>query len=321
MIDVIEAAQAAERILVPKGDDNKACRQAFQEATGIEVPDFPDRCYTANSEGRTFFLVKGKDIPGLVSGDNCNVDVGVTGFDSYMEFTSPGETNLRYKKIGQSMCSFTLLAPRDQAEGLSWRLEQGQSPLPTVTSFPRMLGMIAASRDLNLEVLDKVSGSTEVMPKISNALLVADVVTKGATARINGLVAIEYLLDVYPTILAKSGPEPEPDELRGYPEVDTIDATLLERYRESKDSRLTSYTIEQMRDPNKLCKKIGEEAVEAVVALRCESSERLLNELADLVLNGTIALVAKSEGEYGLGDILDVLIERNARMTAGDRSG
>lgn len=321
MINVMEAAQAAERILVPKGDDNQGCIQAFQEVTDIEVPTFGDRKYKVVSAGREFFLVKGKDVPRLVSSDRFSVDVGVTGYDSYLEFAGANVTNLAYEKIGKPMCRFALLAPVEQAKRTAWLLERGASPLPVETSFPRMLRGLAAANDLNLTVLDDgLSGSMEVMPELSDVQLVADLVTKGDTARANGLVPIMDLLDVYPAVLAKNGNQPKPANERTYQGVGAIDRTLTSRYAASSDPSQSSYTIEQMRDPNKRRKKIAEEAGEAIAASCIGTVEELVNELGDLVLAGVIDLKVKSEGRLGLGTIIDVLVERNARMTASGRN-
>ncbi len=321
MINVIEAAQAAERIVVPKGDDNKGCIQAFQEVTDIEVPIFSDRAYKAVSQGREFFLVKGKDIPRIVSSDRFSVDVGLTGYDSYLEFAGVSAVNLAYQKVGRPMCEFALLAPTDEAERTVWLLDNSMSPLQVETSFPRLLSGLAATSDLNITVLnDGLSGSMEIMPELSGIRLVADLVTKGDTARANGVTPIRKLIDVYPVLVVKDGSQPETDSPRTYQGIDAIDQTLTARYRAIDDPSQSSYTIRQMRDPNKRRKKVTEEAGEVIIASCIGTTEELVSELADSVLAGIIDLKVKSEGRLGLGAVIDELIARNVRMTSSGRN-
>lgn len=197
--------ESVKSILVPKGDDNVACIEALQEELNLEVPSFRGRRLSEVSEGITFWLVKGKDVPRLVS-EGC-ADIGVTGYDSCLEYGDMSGRVLRYSRIGEPMCRFALLAPQDKA-GIMKRLVNGRPPQPTlnvVTSFPKMLGMIGAIKDLPIVSMGiELSGSTEIMPKLLGCDLAADIVTKGETAAANGLIEIENLLDIYPTIVRRS---------------------------------------------------------------------------------------------------------------------
>lgn len=56
-----DLARSAENILLPKGDDNRASVDAFQQFRDIEVPVFRGCELIAKSGGRVFWLMKGKN--------------------------------------------------------------------------------------------------------------------------------------------------------------------------------------------------------------------------------------------------------------------
>lgn len=327
MIDVVEAAKSAEVIGLPKGADNRACIGAFQELTGIEVP-YPDgRKLSAESQGRQFYFLKGKDMPGIVSSNRTAVDVGVTGIDSLIE--SGGYfagSNLESLETGDVMCRFAVLAKEAEAERLIDRLaSDDRRPSMVVTSFPRLLGFTAAVRDLNLiPVTDvRISGSGEIMTDVFRGIpLEADIVEDGATAAANGRRPIANLLDIRPVVIARDEMAPVPELARTYEGVDLIDAALRQRYIQAQDPSVEpTGTIRYFRDANARQKKMGEEEKEYIVASIAGTPEQQLSELADEFFWKLVDLTANSGGRLGLGNVLDVLSERNTRMTAIGRLG
>ncbi len=201
----------AKRILVPKGDDNVACIAAFQEETGLEVPRFRDRKLSARSADRSYWLVKGRDIPGLV--DQGFAEIGVTGYDSFIEYKYRDlacKRDLVYQKIGEPMCRLALLAPKNKAENVAWRMRcpsNSRFPLSVATAFPTTIEMLSAVRDLPFRIMDtEVSGSVEIMCDLLGCDLVADIVRTGDTAAINGMTELESLMDIAPTLVQRSQP-------------------------------------------------------------------------------------------------------------------
>jgi ATP phosphoribosyltransferase len=198
-----ELLQSAERVLIPKGDDNQACRDAFEIAADIEIPTFKDEELFVTSDGRKFWLVKSRDIPGFI--ESGYGDVGITGTDVIYEYEAENRTRLsegRRRRLGdEAMCRFSLLA-REDSVGLLERLI-GQTRTSSldrvVTSKPLLFDMIAAIRDYPLvSSRQKVSGSVEGAVSLMNERFAADVVKTGETARQNGLTEVVRLLNIYP---------------------------------------------------------------------------------------------------------------------------
>lgn len=208
MNSLIEAAQTAEKILVPKSKDCSAAIGAFEEATGIEVPMFMPRSYMAKSQGKTFYSVSAKDVTKLVN--QGFADVGVTGKDQYLEanVTYPNNENFPgYEEIGSPMCYLALLACESTADDarnrLYYRRGGSSRPITVVTSFPNLVSMLAITRDMNLMVKDTYQGSIEIMPELIGCDAVVDIVSKSKTAAANGLVVAERLMDIAPVIVGR----------------------------------------------------------------------------------------------------------------------
>ena len=74
--------------------------------------------------------------------------------------------------------------------------------------------------------------------------------------------------------------------------IDSLSATIAER---KANPTPESYTARLLADgTGKIAQKVGEEAVEVVVAALQESDERLVSEMADLVYH-TLVLLAQRE--------------------------
>jgi ATP phosphoribosyltransferase len=199
----------AQRIGIAKGDDRQPCIEAFEAVTDIEVPSFRDRKLMALSQGREFFLLKGKDIPGLVDGGF--VDLGTTGSDSCSEYANT--ESIRYERIAESMCRLVLMCEEEKREAVEASLDgRHWNMMAVVTSKPKDLNTFASWRDLPLKAVElppgiTLSGSLEVMTQLLGSMgveLVADLVTSGNTARQNNLVEIMTLMNIYPALVQKA---------------------------------------------------------------------------------------------------------------------
>ena len=192
-------------ILLPKGDDAASCREAYQNQTGIEAPTFSDRRLRIFSSGAVFWLMKGADIPGLIS--QGYGDIGVAGSDAMLKYELQTKRQLRRRKIGPEMCRFSLLAYDLEATAMSDTLSQSPvaKTLRAVTSEPEILSYICAGGDLPL--LDagiQLNGSVEAALLLSGVDVAADVVQTGNTSRAMGLTEIRSLMSIYPELVEKS---------------------------------------------------------------------------------------------------------------------
>lgn len=208
--NLLEVARSAERILVPKGDDCRPAIEAFEQTTGIEVPTFKDRKYSAKSQGRKFFSVKASDVTRLVN--NEYADVGVTGKDQYLESDKPSglskAASARYEAIGEPMGYLALLStPKERKQITEWLVfyagRASDNVLQVTTSFPKIVNMIGASGRCPIQACETYAGSIEVMPKLTGCSAVVDIVSKGRTLEANGLVVVEKLMDVPPVLVGK----------------------------------------------------------------------------------------------------------------------
>ena len=89
---------------------------------------------------------------------------------------------------------------------------------------------------------------------------------------------------------------------------------LIAVLRERKENpRQTSYTNRLLAEgEDEIIKKIGEEAVEIILAAKGQGDERLLEELADLVYHISVLLVAR---DLTWTDVNRVLAQRAARKS------
>jgi phosphoribosyl-ATP pyrophosphohydrolase/phosphoribosyl-AMP cyclohydrolase len=69
-----------------------------------------------------------------------------------------------------------------------------------------------------------------------------------------------------------------------------------------------SYTNQLLADPNKAAQKVGEEAVEVVVAALAQSDERLIEEMADLIYHSLVLLETRG---LSWNEVIAVLEKRH----------
>ncbi len=199
---------AASRIVVPSGRDYDCCLKAFEEIYGVAAPRFDDRRLRLRKDAWEYIRVKGKDVPAIVA--EGYADIGLAGTDVCEEQIpeDPGASNLLYGAIGEPMCSFNLLLPRQSAETLNARLRDPEAkPVLVATSYPNFLDRsIKRAREadspLNIRVSPfRPAGSAEIMPALGVSDAVADLVESGDTAIMNDLTIGPKLADVSPSIV------------------------------------------------------------------------------------------------------------------------
>ena len=93
--------------------------------------------------------------------------------------------------------------------------------------------------------------------------------------------------------------------------LDVLEAVIADRRRKAVAG---SYTCELLaRGRGKIAQKVGEEAVEVVIAALCQGRDDQLDELADLVYH---TLVLMSELDISLDDLRGRLGERHQPSAA-----
>lgn len=73
--------------------------------------------------------------------------------------------------------------------------------------------------------------------------------------------------------------------------LDTLFATIESRRVNPPEGSYTARLFAQ--GENEICKKIGEEAVEVIVAAKGETDDRIVYEMADLVYHSMVLLAAR----------------------------
>jgi phosphoribosyl-ATP pyrophosphohydrolase len=87
-------------------------------------------------------------------------------------------------------------------------------------------------------------------------------------------------------------------------EIDELYQVLLDRKENPRDG---SYTNQLLADEEEIAKKIGEEAIEIVLAAASQGRERIIEETADLIYHTLVLLVAN---DITWDDILAELARR-----------
>lgn len=73
--------------------------------------------------------------------------------------------------------------------------------------------------------------------------------------------------------------------------INDLAALIADRKASPKDG---SYTNQLLADPPQAAQKVGEEAVEVIVAALAQSPERLVEEMADLIYHGLVLLETRN---------------------------
>lgn len=201
----IKQVQSAERLALPKSGDAKAAWTAFMEATNIEIPDFPDGRLWAKSGGRTFWILRGDDVPRAVG--EGRVDVGLTTTEACEEF---GDVDrILWQRIGEPLCRYSVLTDEERTP-VFYDLLAGESRYPKMTreiaaTYPRLLNVVAAARDLPLVARSglRITGSGEAWASLTGDGVVADRVSTGRTAQQNGLTEVFELCQLYPEVVMR----------------------------------------------------------------------------------------------------------------------
>jgi phosphoribosyl-ATP pyrophosphohydrolase/phosphoribosyl-AMP cyclohydrolase len=104
--------------------------------------------------------------------------------------------------------------------------------------------------------------------------------------------------------------EISPDNYPNYEILFDIIKTVKDRKANPKEGAYTNYLFNKGTD--KICKKIGEEASEVIIAAKNKDENELSNELADLVYH---MIVLMENENLDIKDVFSVLREREGKPT------
>lgn len=99
-------------------------------------------------------------------------------------------------------------------------------------------------------------------------------------------------------------------QLSGLGHIGMVDEVIQERINNPTENSYTHKLIS--RGLNKVAQKVGEEAVEVVIAALAESREEYLGEMTDLIYHSLVLLHAQG---LSLEDVAEVIAERHRNKT------
>jgi hypothetical protein len=334
-----EIVAEAEVIYMPKGKEAVECT-SFLEAQDITPPllndDFPEG---EDRDGRRYMRVRATDGVRLLEcgiGGRAIAFAGTDVCDKLID--SNPNAGLAYEAFGidaPAMCVYEILEPKDAPSSFRKRIRGEGEPIVAVTSSPGMLTRYAQEKDLNVVPHSYApDGGVEIIARqlirAGEAHAAADLVTSGKSADAAGFWSSKsedrpnpdgfdpVLKSIYGAIIwRKSGSEYEPpvDLDKG---VNSIDATLVERFTRLGSSAIETDTTRLLGSPQKALAKSVEEGLELALAILTNESRAVtVAELADRVRADVLFANSLRAGQgqppITYRAFLEVLINRNQR--------
>src|ERR1700730_2027592 len=158
---------------------------ALLKECGIDLRNVKDRLKTEsdNFPMEVFFL-RDDDIPQYV--EDAVADIGIVGENVVYEKSKSVEV---VEKLGFGKCRLSLAIPRAvEFQGLGFL--NGKR---IATSYPNLVNQYLQQNKILAEI-HEISGSVEIAPGIGLADVVCDLVSSGSTLFMNGLKAVQTIL-------------------------------------------------------------------------------------------------------------------------------
>lgn len=205
---------------------------------GIHLPNGNRKLKTTATDFPLEVLfLRDDDIPQYV--EEGVADLGILGKDVVLE--SQKKVSI-IRDLGFSRCRLCLAVPRDVEYG-SISYFEGRR---IATSFPRLLSEFLEQQGVKAQI-EEISGSVEIAPSIGLADGICDLVSSGSTLLMNGLRAVETILESEAVIIGNS------DGLKTRPE--SIEKLL---FRLDAVQRARSGKYITLNAPNEALNKIRE---------------------------------------------------------------
>ena len=210
-------------IAVPKGRMLDEIMPLVRRAGIVPEPAFDDADarqlrFATNHPEISIIRVRSFDVATFVAFGAAQL--GVAGRDVLMEF----EYSELYAPLdlGVGRCRLVVAEPAEMApddDPARW------SHVRVATKYPGITRRHFAARGVQAECV-KLSGAVELAPSLGLCRRVVDLVSTGATLRVNGLVEVEHIADVTACLIVnRTALKTRPDEIGGW----------IERLREVVD--------------------------------------------------------------------------------------
>lgn len=172
----------------------------FMRSCGLEVFRENDRNYVGEIRslpGATVHFQRAADITGKV--EDGSVDVGIVGFDRFMENRRGQNTVALFEQLGFGGCSLVLAVPKAWIDvdsvadltDISVDFRQAGKDLRVATKFPLLVEQFLTDRGVNHFSVVPTSGALEAAPTMGYADIIADITSSGATLRENQLMTVQ----------------------------------------------------------------------------------------------------------------------------------
>jgi len=184
------------RIGIPSNGALHKTTLKFLASCGLDVTRPNDRNYTGEIPtlpGSIVRFQRATDITWKVEDDS--VDVGIVGYDRFLENRRGEDTLAVFPRLGFGGCSLVLAVPElwvdvssvaDLAE-ISVDFRTSGKDLRIATKFPKLVEQFLLDRGVNYFSLVPTSGALEVAPAMGSADMIADITETGTTLRENRL--------------------------------------------------------------------------------------------------------------------------------------
>lgn len=205
MEKLIDLAQSAPRILVPKSKDAIGSVAIFTQVTGIEVPETVWEAGRVLSAGREFRLAAGADMAAQIAGNWA--DLGIATSEIAVENSTSETRAIRISD--ERICSYSFMALTrfaDEARDLVARSGRYPTkPKEIPATFPRYLNFLAAVQDLPLVASPvRVRSQGEYTMEASGIGMMAERVASGRMMRKTGAVEIKELAKIVTEIIVRN---------------------------------------------------------------------------------------------------------------------
>ena len=173
----------------------------FLSGCGLEIVRPNPRSYTGeivDAPGIIVHFQRAGDITVMV--ENQSLDVGIAGYDRYMETRDPQiDTNVLIGELGFGQCTLSFAVPEDWLDvsnlaDLSEVADQFRErglELKIATKFPRLVSRFLVARGVNYFSIVPTSGTLEAAPAMGYADLIVDIISSGNTIKQNKLKTIK----------------------------------------------------------------------------------------------------------------------------------
>lgn len=192
-------------------------------------------------------LVRGDDIPGLVSDDVC--DLGIVGLNTVEEkrlaFQKEGRAAL-FKQVFEldfGHCRLSLAAP----QGTVYTGPKSLENTRIATSYVGLLNNFLKKNSVNAKTV-YFSGAVEIAPRLGQADFICDLVSTGSTLTANGLDEVEVLLASEAVVIQTQAPLSDDKQALVDRLLQRLDGVL--QVRESKYIMLHAprHALDRIRD-------------------------------------------------------------------------